>query len=277
MLLTSAASFFDRTPCNDGYTGAFLFNAQMALYDDTKRDREVAERRVISTAADVDLPARGVVEMLGARYILGKANPDVFDGEVVRLGHVAHEASTLAEIKTLDQAALNTAGIEAWSAHAWVKNKAFTEQDSTLTPEFHIFFSATESLRRNLVIKYQDTNYIVRTKNIGAAGLLVTTAEEIDDPSFEEGVVRSGYDPVLGTFSTTETPIKLMRLRWQALFRYNNSMVNSFGPDEEQFVISKSQMTAAPGSQITLASGTFRINSVDDIENTWVCRVTKHA
>jgi hypothetical protein len=277
MLLSTAASFFDRTLCNDGYTGDELFLAQMALYDDTKRDSEVAERRVISTAPDVTLPARGVVEMLGSRYILGKANPDVFDGEVVRLGHVAHEASTLAQIKTLDQACLDLPGIEAWSSHAWVKNKAFTEQDSVLTPEFHIFFSRTESLQRNLVIEYQDIHYIVRSKNIGAAGLLVTTAEEIDSPSFEEGTVKSGYDPVLGTFSTTSTPIKLMRLRWQALFRYNNSITKGFGPDEEQFVISKSQFTAVPGAEIVLASGTFRINSVDDIENTWVCRVARHA
>lgn len=277
MRLSDAASYFDRTPVNDGYTGDFLFNAQMGLYDDTKRDSEVAERRVISTAAGVEIPARRVVELLGACYILGKANPDVHDGEVVRQGLVAHEASTLAQIKTLEQASLGLAGVEAWSAHAWVKNKAFSEQDSVLTPEFHLFFAATEVMRKNLVVSYQDQLYIVRAHNIGAAGLRVVTAEEIEDPSFDTGTVRAGYDPVAGTFATVDQTIKLLRVRWQALFKYGSNLDTAFGPDEEQFVIAKSEFTAVPGARITLSDGTFKVSSVDSVENVWVCRVARHA
>ncbi len=277
MRLASVASFFDRTPCNDGYSGDFLFLAQMGLYDDTKRDSEVAERRIISTAADVDLPARGVVEMLDARYILGKSNPDVHDGEIIRLGHVAHEASTLATIRTLAQASLQEAGVQAWSAHAWVKNKAFTEQDSTLTPEFHLFFSNAETLRKNLVVEYQGISYIIRAKNLGAAGIQVTTAEEIEDPVFEEATVAAGYDPVAGTFSTSTQPVKVMRVRWQALFKYGSSLSTPFGPDEEQFIIAKSSYGATVGARIVVSDGTFKVKTVDSVEDVWVCRVARHA
>lgn len=277
MLLSSAASFFDRTPCTDAYTGELLFMAQMSLYDDTKRDSEASERRVISTAAGVELPLRRVVEMLGAKYILGKANPDVFNGEVVRLGHVAHEASVKAHVKTLSQASLGQTGTEVWAAHAWVKNQAFTEQDSNLTPQFHLFFSTTEQVRKNCVVEYAGVLYITRAWNIGASGLLVALAEEITDPSFETAQARTGYDRVLGQFTGSDQPVRLLRLRWQSLFDYGTRLAQPFGPDECQLVISKSEFTPESGTQLTLSDGIFSISSVQSLGDVWVCRAAFHA
>ncbi len=47
MRIHSAAQRFNKMPCNDGYSGTFLFNGQILLYDDSRRDSEGGERRII--------------------------------------------------------------------------------------------------------------------------------------------------------------------------------------------------------------------------------------
>ena len=47
MRLHDAALHFNNMPCNDGYSGAFLYNGQLVLYDDSRRDSESTERRIL--------------------------------------------------------------------------------------------------------------------------------------------------------------------------------------------------------------------------------------
>lgn len=61
MRLHLAAQHFNRMPCNDGYTGAFLYNGQLALFDDSRRDSESSERRIIELAPELSPDRKSVV------------------------------------------------------------------------------------------------------------------------------------------------------------------------------------------------------------------------
>jgi len=275
MRLLDAAKFFDRNTVNDGYTGAYLFKGQLNLYDDTRRDSEASERRVLSVAAGTSAPPRRVVELGGYRYILGKANPDLFRGSVIRLGYVAQEAPVLARVRTLEESCLNAGGFQAWSNQAWLKNSAFTEQSAELAPQFHLFFSVTENIEVNQVIEYGGEVHLVRTFNTGASGIKVVTTEQIAAPQFETAAFVKGYDPVSGLFSGATHSARVLRLRWQSLFEYGEKSTPPFGPDDIQLVVAKVSYTPEPGAQLTLSDRGYKVSGVREHGNVWVCRCTR--
>lgn len=276
MELVDAASFFDRTPCNDGYTGDYLFDAQIGLYDDNRRDSETSERRTLSVAASAVIPDRRVVEAGGYRYIVGKGNPDTFFGDVIRVGFVAHEAPYLAKIRTLADVCLDSTGVSAWSGNAWLKNSAFTEQSSFLAPTFHMFFSVTEDVQDNHVVTIGTRHFIVRSWNHGAAGVLVALTEQVPEPDVESAMAVTGYDPVTGSETGATSTFNVLRLRWQSLFQYGQKAAPTFGPDDIQLALPKASYTPAPGTRFTLSDGSWRVASVTSQGTSWVCRMTKN-
>lgn len=278
MRLAAAARAFDNLECLDAYTGYRLFYGQLGLYDDNKRDSETAERRVLSTEADIRLPTRGVIQAGGIRFILGHANTDFFRrGEPIRVSRPVHEAPELVRVRSLSQVVLDQQGFTAYAGRAWVKNNAFTEQSSALAPQHHIFFASCESIPDSSLLTFAGRLYVVRTKNVGAAGMLVTTCDELPEPSIEVGsIVSGGYDAVAESYSGSSTSIRILRMRWQSLFHYRNVAGPTFGPEDMQIALPKT-VTVVPGAKLTLSDGVWYIASAADEYGVWLCRATRHA
>lgn len=277
MDVRSAASWFDSNPVYDAYSGAKLFDAQLDLYDGTERDSETATRRVLSTTPDVTLPLRRAIRLGSKRYLLGRSNEDLFQGEVIRVGHVMHEAQALCTLRTLGDACLDLNGVDAWGAKAWLRNAAFTEQSSTLAPEFHLFLAPEEPSHVNQVITHNGVDHLVRAKNLGTAGMQVLLVEEIASAGPELVAVGAGYDPVLGTESPTTTTVSVLRLRWQSLFHLYENGAPTFGPGDVQFAMAKASMpTAAAGMRFYAADAVYRVQSVISLHDAWVCRAVRH-
>lgn len=277
MRLSDAANRFNRMPCFDGYTGAPLFKAQLALFDDTKRDSETAVRRVLSVSAQAALPARRVVRAGDARFIIGHANPDDFGGSTIRVGYVAQEAPVLATVRTLGQLCRNEAGLQAWAGRVWVKDHAFTEQGSTLDPSYHIHFAAGESVPDDSLVEYLGVQHIVRTSNLGPAGTLATYCDELRGVSVETASIVNGeYDPVTDAVGGAPTPVRVVRIRWQSLFRYSSGSAPTFGPADMQVAVAKAALTPRVGARLTLSDGDWLITSADSRDDVWLCRATRH-
>lgn len=277
MRLAKVATFFDRTPCCDAYTGVYLFNAQFALFDDVKRDSEAAERRVLSMSSACTIPHRRVVLIDGSRYILGHGTPDYFNGTAIRTGYVAHEANLSAQVRTLAQACRGQLGSYLWSAKFQVKTDAFQEQDSAIPEQVHLHFGATESVAPNQVITLSGRHYLVRRADIGSAGTLIVMADEQPGGPVAATLSGGSYDPVADTMTNSSVSITVMRLRWQSLFAYGAKPSPTFGPDDDQFAIAKLDATPVPGASVVLSSGTWVIASVESLDDVWLCRGTRHA
>jgi hypothetical protein len=277
MRLLSAARAFDKMVCADAYSGAFLFKAQLGLYDDNKRDSETAQRRNISMAAGLPLPARRVIAAAGTRFILGHANPDSFKNQNIRVSYVAHEATELSTVRTLDQVCTNTAGVSAYAGRAWVKDKAYTEESSNLFPQAHIHFAEGEPIDDDKLVTFDGRLHIVREITHGAGGTLIATCEEMDEPSVEMASLLSGaYDPVTDSMAGTPVSVRVVRVRWQSLFRYHNSIEPKFQPGDMQVAVSKSAATVLPGANLTLSDGAWEVTSVASEGAVWLCKATKH-
>lgn len=277
MRLHAAAKHFNRMPCNDGYTGAFLFNGQIALYDDSRRDSEGAERRIIELAPEDVLPARRVVEAHGVRYIMAHGFDDSALGEVIRRKFVAHEATHLATWRTLQQVCENAAGTQAWSAKAWIKDSKEIDESSDMVGVNHIHMAVTEAVAVSNIVHFDGVYHIVRKTTKGAAGTLILTCDEVPEPAIETGSLKTGtYDPINEVMATTTTSVRVLRLRWQSLFEFRDALAGPFRPEDMQAVIAKSVATPAVGATLTLSDGDYQINSVQSETGVWVCKVTRH-
>lgn len=278
MQLTAAARAFDTMPCVDAYTGAHAFDGQLALYDDNKRDSVTTERRVISTAPDVTIPARRVVKAAGTQFIIGHGNPDWYRGSAIRMGYVAHEATDLAQVRTLAQACLDQAGFTAWAAREWIKSLAYSEQNSKLAPQYHIYFARTEPVLGQHLVTFGSGLHLVRTRHEGPSGTLVTLCDELAEPSIEMvSVAGTTWDPVAETMTGGPTSVRAVRARWQSLFGYRSNLAPKFGPDDMQVAFAKSALTARAGMRVTASDGAWVLQDALSEGDVWLCRATRHA
>lgn len=278
MRLARAANYFNDMPCTDAYEGTFAFQGQLGLYDDTKRDSETAQRRVISVSPDITVPARRVVAAAGTHYIIGHGAPDYFKDSVVRVGLVAHEATSLATVYSLAQFCEGVGGVEAWAGRTWLKNTSFTEQSSQLNPQHHLAFSRTEQVNQNYVVVFENAKYLVRTRTVGPSGVQIALCDEMPEPVVETATTLSGqsWDPVAEVQVGTRVDLRVVRMRWQSLFAYNNHLAPTFGPGDIQLAISQTLINAAPGMEMTLSDGVWKLASADSEDGVWLCRAVRH-
>lgn len=98
--LSAAASYFDRTPVVDAYTGAVICYGQVDPYDESKRDAGAAYRRVLSVAPGQVLPAHGAVSVLGMTWLVGRRERDGLQ-ELHRDKYVLQPVDTQFNVATL--------------------------------------------------------------------------------------------------------------------------------------------------------------------------------
>lgn len=274
MRLSAAARAFDKAPCYEAYTGALAFKAQLGLYDDNKRDSETAGRRVLSMSPSSVIPTRRVVNVLGVPFIIGHRNVDIFDKSILRVSYVAQEAQTLATVRTLQEVCLDLPGFNAYAGRAWVKNLAFSEQDSRLPPQYHIHFALGEPVRAELTVLFSGRLYIVRSTNEGGGGTLVTTCDQLEEPSVETGQLTSGvFDPITETVTASAVSARVVRIRWQSLFEYDNWLSPKMGPGDMQVALG---VPVEPGAKLVLSDGDWYIASVNVVDGAYLCRATRH-
>jgi hypothetical protein len=279
MRLAKAASYFNNTVCQDAYTGEVLFAGQFALYDDTKRDAEVGERRILSLDPAVQIPARRTVEAMGTRWLLGHRAPDYFRDKALRLGYVAHEATDLVTIRTLSQICLNQSAEPVWAGKFNVKRLAFTEQSSAVPRQMHVFLSTAEPVSIDQMIDMAGAKYLVRSVDDGPSGTRMALCDEMPEPCVDLAQVTFGtYDPLTDSVPTTAQTVRVLRLRWQSLFAYNDQDGGDFGPGDVQFVVAKAALTVRPGSRVTMSGGSvYNLNWVRSYGDVWLCRGVRHA
>lgn len=278
MRLAAAASYFNDMLCFDAYTGVPLFKGQLGLFDDNKRDSETSERRVISVASTVKPPTRRVIQAAGVTYILGHSYPDDYQGSIVRIGIVAHEATELTQVRTLAEVCLAQAGFTAWAGKVWFKNAAASDQSSALAPQHHVYYSTSEVVADEALITFGGRILMARMVTSGPSGTLAVQCDQLPNPVIESGTFSgSTYDPVLEVFSGAPASATVVRMRWQSLFQYKNKQAPDFGPEDIQLAVAKSLVTAKPGMTVALSDGTWKLADASDEGLVWLCRATKHA
>ena len=117
----------------------------------------------------------------------------------------------------------------------------------------------------------------MRSVDFGASGTLVAKCEQIEAPSVETATVTTGvYDPIQDKIIGTPVQATVVRMRWQSLFTYRNSIAPKFEPGDIQVAIAKTVAGVAAGTTLGLSDGLWRVESVAVEGLVWVCRATRY-
>jgi len=274
--LHKSAVKFDKTPCNDPYTGSFSFMGQIKAWPETIRDSEVAQRRVLSCAPDIVMPDRLAIEALGEVYIIGTRHQDTFKGVPIRAGYTASLVDGLATVQTIAQACLSQTGFSAYAGKAWVKNMAFTQQDSHLNPEHQVFFSATENVPVSSIITLGGVMLIARGRFNAPSGLQIVTCDELMAPNIDTGILKvSTWNPALNQNSDMTVNVTVLRIRWQSLFAYGQQSSPAFEAGDMQVAVPKTVATPTTGSTFVLSDGSWKVLSIIESVDSHICRVRR--
>lgn len=280
MKLSKAAAYFNKTRFLDAYTGALAFKGQLTAYDDSRRDSVTTERRVISVAPDVTLPARRTVAMEGETFILGTLIPDTFRGSKIRQAIIAQSAPIPCGIKTAGQLCSGAPGTDAFCNKVWVKNIAYTEQTSDLIPEYQIYFAEGEPVEVGGFIQAEGNVYFVRAVDDGASGIPCAVAEQLAADALAVATFGiSTFDKVESRSTRVDVQAQVVQVRWQAGFRLNNRTTPKFGAGESLAIVARADVPGlGAGSNMTVNGRTHQVVSVEPYDlDTWLCRVALDA
>jgi hypothetical protein len=264
MKLADVASYFDQTVAVDAYTGRNPIKLQLDLYDDSKRDGVTVERRIISLANGVKIPARGVVRFAETEWVVGRLNRDVFSGEVIRQKAIVQAADGLAQVRTAAQLLAAAPGTEAYAARAWEKSAKEIDESSEMFDVYSIFMHASEAVVEGQFISLSGELHVVRDVFTTEAGFKSALAEVVET-AVEDATYRSRVlNPVTEAWTPTDTSIKALQLRWQTWYRYDSRASERFLEGDEVIVV-QSEVPAKANDQLVRSGVVWRVLSVDTV------------
>lgn len=274
MDLERVARRFDTTVATDAYSAA-TFMCQFEVLSYSKIDGVAVKKRTISTAENVVVPSRRVVDIGGQKYLLGTPAPDYWDNGTIRLNFVIQGADGLADLTTIAAELAGTPPSTAYAALAFAKYLPDAEDSSRYPPQYQVFLSGTESAPADSLVRLNSVWYLIKESYISTSGLRVSLANAIESPNFEDATFSSRvYDPVTDTHTTTNSVVKIFRVKWSEHFRYLSKASEQYERGDQQVFTLKS-VTPDPPDNFVLSDGTWKVVSSQDEGLTWSCHVRR--
>lgn len=271
MKLKNVAKLFDRLTLADAYNPATTLMGQFDLFDDSKRDGMTIERRILSVAPEVSMPARRTLIADGITWLVGDSQRDYYKSEPIRSKHVLHQATELASVKTFAEAIQSAAGYQAWAARLWVKSSKEIDISSDLTNVYDIYFARGEPILEASLIRMDSRWHLVRTIYPSSAGFLVALTDELPEPVVTSVTLKSRtYNPTADTYTETSKTVTVIRIRWQSFFRYPVRAADKYKAGDVVLIIRKADGSTKAGDKLTVAGETMLVVSVDEDGTNWV-------
>lgn len=279
MRLKDVSRRFDKTPCRDAYSGAVLFNGQMAPWMEVLRDAVTYERRVLSVRPGINMPTRRALQAAGSNWIVGSKNIDLWLGEEIRHGYTLQEASVLARLLTLEEALAGATGTQAYCGRAWIKDEAFTQQSSAVVAQFEVFMGVNESAPSGSLIDFGGDLLVVHSSHTTEAQMLRATCESLGTAASSTASVTHGvWNPVTEQLSGSAVTIPVIRMRWQSLYAYGSPSAPRMEADDQQMVMSATSVPKPVGAVVQFSdSSRWSVRSATRYGSAWLCRATHHA
>jgi hypothetical protein len=272
MTLAQASLYFDRTPVYDSYTGAYLFSAQLDVYDDTKRDAHTAYRRVLSVKPGTTIPAGRVVDALGRHWIVGNSEPDGL-ADIHREKYVLAQSNSRLKVSTLGEYLTGVSHADVWSAVHWSKDAKQTETSSD-QPQMHDVVLPAEVNPRNVLWSATEA-FLTLSPRPMPSGLHTAFCLKLDTQVETATVQSRVYDPVAGSYAASAgVTYPMLKVRWQSLFEYGSQADERYQEGDVSVVLPQSA-TINTSSLITVGGVTYSVLSVDTLVDSQVAHCRK--
>lgn len=275
MKLARVAAAFDNLPLVDAYDGLPAFNGQFDVFDDSRRDAYGVERRVLSVAPDVQLPARRAVREPDRDevWLMGVAQADYFKGRVIRQKFVLHRAKGFAEVKTPGEMLRGATGLQAYASPSWVKDTKDAATGSNPAGIYSVFFAMGEAVGINQVIFLGDLMLWAYARHSSSADFAVLEAEEISGRLQDVKFSQHTFDPVKDVKALQVTACKAAILRWQTLYENNSDAALKMEVGDRVAVVLKTDVPKPGVGDTVEGAYTWEVLAVEDRGDVWALQV----
>ncbi|UCV26797.1 hypothetical protein [Ferribacterium limneticum] len=273
MRLAKAASYFDRTICQDAY-GSATFKAQFGLYDDATRDGLGTVRRILSTAPELVMPARHAIVVEGVTWLIGDKHQDFFGALAIRHKYVLHKAEGLANLRSFAECIAGTGGSQAYAAPVWIKTNKQVEISSDLFNTFEVILGQGEAVGVPSVIELNSKFFLVHSTYPTEAGFLAASSVELPSPRSTITSISRTYVPNTDTWTEAPVSVTGLHMRWQEHFKYFAQYSTDYEAGDMQVLVTKTDVASVKaGDRFVVGGQTYSVVVAYDETPIWSCHV----
>ena len=281
MRFKNVAKFFDRDSCYDGYTGTFLFKAQLASYDGSQPDGTTQRRRTASLAPELvaSVPSHRVVLAHGDRWILGNFIQDGFYNQAVRSTAAAKYATGLYAVLTPAQAANNAAAPRSIYGSADSKREAKNPDGSDFRTVNVVNVAGTEADLLTKFLRIDSTYYHVKSDTYDISGHLELVVDLVEWDYAASPTVTVAYtgawNPVTETFAAGAT-FPALALPRTMLYREDVQDASKNLPGDTTLLVDKlAYPNPAAGVKLTISGASWTVEGYVTYGDAWALHVRR--
>lgn len=290
MKLTDAASYFNDVQFKDAYLNTTLFKGKVMAYDDATRDSLSSERRILSVAPTVGIPARRAVKTNGTVFLVGDVAYDYHRGAPLRAKYVLHQVSELVRMYTFADAIANVHTKELYGTRLWTKGIREIDESSATYDAYTCYFAKGEDIavpgwqsgnymdgrEKHVLLLIEGHWHIVRTTYSTAGGFMAAIADELPEPVVVDvAFTNRTYNPAPDTWTETTATKKGICIRWQSNFEYLTRASKSYVEGDLQLKMLKSEVTAVAGDTCVIKGHKYKAISVVDEAPVWAIHLRR--
>ena len=259
MEFSDAAAYFDTESVYDGYTGTFLFTAQLLAFNEHTSDGATVRRRVMQHDPAYDIPLRKAVAIHGQRWLCGALLVDGFGDEVVRKGYSMKQCDSTMAILTPAQACAGAVGTMAYMQRLYYRDQTNMLTDSQIDTFWNIFSAPDEPVTRGSILRDQTgLHFRVRGQYLPAEGLFVNQSDQFDDGLVTLTFDSGAYNPVTETYAAGTTNVFGLWLDLPKLFDYRIKLEQDGIAGDRAVLIAKTY-TPQVGVTFTMQGAKWRV------------------
>lgn len=276
--LVLVASHFDDISVTDAYTAAALFKAQFSTFNEAGPDGSTAQRRVMSVAPGVTMPARGVITALEETMLVGFGTKDGIYDQAIRQTFWTKRVTDIFKKVTPGEAALGSTGVTVLGHKAFLKDTVNASTNSEYDPMWEIFFAPYEAVVKGDFFKVGTTYYRVRGSHLDVSGFTNAASDELDansrvSISFTD---IGAYNPVTDAFNAgSSTAYGIFFDRYKLYDQLTPADRTNMAGDMT-IIVAKSSITPVVGRTCTIDSRSWVILSVTSNSDAWELHVRKN-
>ena len=273
----AVANHFDDIAITDAYSGAALYYGQFSSFLESSPDGSTSQRRTLSLAPGLTLPARKVISALSEIWIVGLGNVDGIYGQPIRQSFWMKKASGSYTILTPGQAALNSAGTTAYGHALSLKDTVNGVSDAEYDPFYNFYFSTTEPVAKGSILKSGSTYYYVRATNDGLSGLIEAGTDELDSGAYQSVTftLTGAYNPVTDVYAAGSTTTGAILMDRYMLYQKRTETDSQNLAGDMSLLVATSAVTPAVGKTVTISSRTWKILAVTAEQDAWLLHIRR--
>lgn len=256
--LSDVSCHFDDIDILDGYTGAWLFLAQLSSFNEAAKDGSTNKKRTMSVKPGIAIPTRRLISYFGEQWIVGDGNTDGLQNVRLRQTYWITKVIDFVERLSPSQVVSATGGEILASSKAYLKDTINFVTDSEYDPQWDFTLSIYETVLKGEYLSAGSKLYRVRSVHTTEGGFLVANCDELDGQARVpvQLMIAGDFDPVTEVRTNTIMHTHGVLFDPSKLFRFVSEADPRNHAGDMTLILA---MSAPVGSQVTVGGFVWKV------------------